>query len=36
MSPGESLKLNEMDVRDAQKVAYYYRGQCIKVVIIKQ
>jgi hypothetical protein len=26
MNPGETLKLNDMDVRDAQKAAYYYRA----------
>ena len=25
MSPGETLKLNDLDVRGAQKAAYYYR-----------
>jgi hypothetical protein len=28
MSPGETLKLNDVDVRDAQKAAYYYRSLC--------
>ena len=39
MRPGETFKLNDVDVRDAQKAAYYYRSLCkrpIKVVIIKQ
>ena len=39
MSPGETLKLNDLDVRDAQKAAYYYRSECkrsIQIVIIKQ
>jgi hypothetical protein len=39
MSPGETLKLNYVDVRDGQKAAYYYRSQCkrpIKVLITKQ
>ena len=39
MNPGETLKLNDVDVRDAQKAAYYYRSQCkrpIKVLITKQ
>jgi hypothetical protein len=39
MSPGETLKLNDMDVRGAQKLAYYYRTVCkrpIKVLITKQ
>ena len=39
MSPGETLKLNDVDVRDAQKAAYYYRSLCkrpIKVLITKQ
>jgi hypothetical protein len=39
MSPGETLKLNYVDVRDAQKGAYYYRSLCkrpIKVLITKQ
>jgi hypothetical protein len=38
MSPGESFKLNEMDVRDAQKAAYCYRNQCkrpIQILITK-
>ena len=39
MSPSETIKPNDVDVRDAQKVAYCYRGLCkrpIKVVITKQ
>jgi hypothetical protein len=28
MSPGETLKLNDVDVRDAQKAAYNYRRLC--------
>jgi len=39
MSSGETLKLNDVDVRDAQKAAYYYRSLCkrpIKIVITKQ
>ena len=39
MSPGESFELNEMDVRDAQKLAYYYRSLCkrpINIIITKQ
>jgi hypothetical protein len=39
MNPGETLKLNDVDVRDAQKAAYYYRSQCkrpIEVLITKQ
>ena len=39
MSPGETLKLNDVDVRDAQKAAYYYRSLCkrpIEVLITKQ
>ena len=39
MSPGETLKLNDVDVRDAQKAAYYYRSLCkrpISIVITKQ
>ena len=39
MRPGETFKLNDVDVRDAQKAAYYYRSLCkrpIKVVITKQ
>ena len=39
MSPGETLKLNDVDVRDAQKAAYYYRSRCkrpIEVLITKQ
>jgi hypothetical protein len=39
MSPGETFKLNELDVRDAQKAAYYYRSLCkrpIQVVVTRQ
>ena len=39
MRPGETFKLNDVGVRDAQKAAYYYRSLCkrpIKVVITKQ
>jgi hypothetical protein len=39
MSTGETLKLNDVDVRDAQKAAYYYRSLCkrpIQIVITKQ
>ena len=39
MSPSETIKPNDVDVRDAQKVAHYYRGLCkrsINVVITKQ
>jgi len=39
MRPGETFKLNDVDVRDAQKADYYYRSLCkrpIKVVITKQ
>ena len=39
MRPGETFKLNDVHVRDAQKAAYYYRSLCkrpIKVVITKQ
>ena len=39
MSPGETFKLNDLDVRGAQKLAYYYRTMCkrpIKVLITKQ
>ena len=39
MSPGETFKLNELDVRGAQKLAYYYRSLCkrpIQVVVTKQ
>ena len=28
MSPGETFKLNDLDVRGAQKLAYYYRSLC--------
>ena len=37
--PGETFKLKDVDVRDAQKAAYYYRSLCkrpIQVVITKQ
>jgi len=39
MSLGETFKLNDLDVRDAQKAAYYYRSLCkrpIRIVITKQ
>jgi len=39
MSPGDTFKLNDVDVRGAQKAAYYYRSECkrsIQIVIIKQ
>ena len=39
MSLGETIKLNDVDVRDAQKVTYYYRSLCkrpTKIVITKQ
>jgi hypothetical protein len=39
MSPGETFKLNDLHVRDAQKAAYYYRSLCkrpISIVISKQ
>jgi len=39
MSPGESFKLNDIDVCDAQKLAYYYRSLCkrpIRILITKQ
>ena len=39
MSPGETFKLNELDVRGAQKLAYYYRSLCkrpIQVVVTKR
>ena len=39
MSPGEMFKLNDLDVRDAQKAAYYYRCQCkrtIEILITKE
>jgi hypothetical protein len=39
MSPGEIFKLNELDVRNAQKLAYYYRNLCkrpIQVVVTRQ
>ena len=39
MSPGDTFKLNDVDVRGAQKLAYYYRSQCkrpIQIVITKQ
>ena len=39
MSPGETFKLNDLDVRGAQKLASYYRTMCkrpIKVLITKQ
>jgi len=39
MSPGETFKVNDVHVRDAQKAAYYYRSLCkrpISIVITKQ
>ena len=39
MSLGETFKLNDLDVRGAQKAACYYRSHCkrpIKVLITKQ
>ena len=39
MSPGETFKLNKLDVRGAQKLAYYYRSLCkrpIQVVVTKR
>jgi hypothetical protein len=39
MRPGETLKLNDLDVRDAQKAAYYYRSLCkrpISIVVTRQ
>ena len=39
MSPGETFKVNDVNVRDAQKAAYYYRSLCkhpINVLITKQ
>jgi hypothetical protein len=39
MSPGETFKLNDTDVRGLQKLAYYYRTICkrpIRIVITKQ
>ena len=39
MSLGETFKLNDLDVRGAQKAAYYYRSQCkrpIQILITKQ
>jgi len=39
MSPGVTIKQNDVDVRDVQKAAYYYRSLCkrpTKIVITKQ
>jgi len=39
MKPGEMFVLDEDDVRDAQKIAYYYRKVCkrpISVTVIKR
>ena len=39
MSLGETFKLSDVDVRGAQKAAYYYSNECkrpIKVLITKQ
>ena len=38
MQPGETFKLNDEDVRDAQKAAWWYRTRCkrpINIVIAK-
>jgi len=38
MQPGETFKLDDEDVRNAQKMAWYYRVRCkrpIKIVIEK-
>jgi len=38
MQPGERFKLNDDDIRSAQKMAWYYRTQCkrpINIVIAK-
>jgi hypothetical protein len=37
--PGETFKLNDLDVRGAQKLAYYYRSLCkrpIQVVVTRE
>ena len=39
MSPGETFKLNDTDVRGVQKLAYYYRSiskRPIRIVITKK
>jgi hypothetical protein len=39
MSLGEMFKLSDVDVRGAQKLAYYYRSLCkrpIQIVITKR
>ena len=39
MSLGETFKLSDVDVRGAQKLAYYYRSLCkrpIQIVITKR
>ena len=38
MQPGETFKLDDADVRRAQKIAWYYRTRCkrpIRIVIAK-
>jgi hypothetical protein len=38
MQPGDTIKLNDDDIRSAQKMASYYRTQCkrpINIVISK-
>ena len=38
MQPGEAFKLDDADVRRAQKMAWYYRTRCkrpIRIVIAK-
>ena len=38
MKPGETFRLNGEDVRNAQKIAWYYRVRCkrpIRIVIAK-
>ena len=34
MQPGEAFKLNDADVRRAQKMAWYYRTRCKRPITI--
>ena len=39
MQPGDTFKLNDDDVRSAQKMAWYYRKRCkrpLPIVIVKR
>jgi len=34
MKPGEMFRLDENDVRDAQKISYYYRKVCKRPFLV--